>query len=221
MQAYGVPDTPADVYAHRIESSKTQVAPGLTLPDAGHVWVLDKFAGQPQLVQLKYTLVETNNHTASNVVKSSLAPFIYKPKITWELRGTAAVVRLHDATPAIFFLAAHDSEDAADPAPIWGNLAMVRLQVRDDNRVVGTTAFTQVTGKAKRSEEQIETVTEKVGNSGWYKIFPKDPLSPGEYAFVRLPKKANLLGANIFDFAIDPDAPQNSNALVGDSAKQD
>ncbi len=221
MQDYGVPDTPADVYLHRVESSKTEVAPGLTLPDAGHVWALDKFAGQPQLVQLKYTTVEVNNHAASNVVKSNLAPFVYKPKMTWELRGPSAVVRLHDATPAIFFLSVYDSRDAADPAATWGNLAVVRLQVRDGKRVVGTTAFTQLTAKAKRTEEQIEAVTEKVGNSGWYKIFPKQPLSPGEYAFVRLPKQANLLGVSIFDFAIDPGAPQNSNAVLGDSAKKD
>jgi hypothetical protein len=221
MQDYNIPDTPADAYVHRVETSKVEVAPGLTLPNAGHVWALDKFVGQPQLVQMKYTIVDLNNHAASNVVKTNLAPFVYKPKVTWELQDSAAVVRLHDATPTVFFLSVYDSEDAADPGAKWGNLAMVRLQVRDDRRVVGTTAFMQLTAKAKRSEERIETVTEKVGNSGWYKIFPKQPLSPGEYAFVRLPKQANLLGANIFDFAIDPGAPQNRNAVIGDSAKKD
>ena len=220
MPVYGVPDTPADIYV-QIESSKNEVAPGLTLPDAGHVWALDRFAGQPQLVQLKYTIVVGNNHAASNTLKAGLVPFVYKPKATWEVPGPAALVRLHDATPAIFFVSVYGSEDAADPEAKWGDLALVRLQVRDGSRVVSKTAFTQITGKAKRSEEQVETVIEKVGSHGWYKILPKQPLPPGEYAFVRLPKQAYLLGANIFDFAIDPGAPQNTNVIRGDSAKKD
>jgi hypothetical protein len=222
MQTYGVPDTQTDLYVHQVESSQTEVAPGLALPSAGHVWALDTFAGQPQLVPLKYTMVEANNHLASNTVKASLAPFLYKPKATWEIQGPAALVRLHDATPAIFFVTVYGSEDAADPtaAAKWGNFALVRLRVSDGKRVVSTTAFTQYTAKAKRSEEQVEAVIQKVGNRGWYKILPQQPLLPGEYAFVRLPKQATMLGANIFDFAIDPEAPQNANVILGDSAKK-
>lgn len=221
MQSYGVPDAAADRYERQVESSRTEAAPGLVLPSAGHIWALDRFAGQPQLVQLKYTLVKANNHAASNTVKASLAPFVYKPKATWELPGAAALVRLHDATPAIFFVSAYSSDDAADPAATLGGLALVRLHVHDGNRVVSTTAFTQFTSKAKRSEDQVETVIEKVRDSVWCKISPKEPLPPGEYALVRLPKQATLLGASIFDFAIDPAAPQNANALLGDSTKKD
>lgn len=221
MQVYGVPNTQADLDVHQVESSQSEVAPGLILPSAGHIWALDKFAGQPQLVQLKYTMVEANNHVASNILKSNLAPFVYKPKATWEIPGPTALVRLHDATPAIFFVSVYGSEDAADPKAKWGDLAVVRLRVRNGKRIVSTTAFTQLTSKAKRSEEQVETLIQKVGNSGWYKILPKQPLPPGEYAFVRLPKQATLLGASIFDFAIDPEAPQNANAILRDSAKKD
>jgi hypothetical protein len=221
MGSYGVPDSPDDVYVHQVESSRIEVAPGLILPNAGHVWALDRFAGQPQLVQLKYTIVVANNHAVSNTVKANLAPFIYKPKATWEVPGPAALVRLHDATPEIFFVTVYGNEDAADPAASWGDLALVRLQVRDGNRVVSTTAFTQFTSKAKRSEDQVETLIQKVGSVGWCKISPKQPLPPGEYAFVRLPKQATLLGANIFDFAIDPGAPQNAKVILADSAKKD
>lgn len=220
MQSYGVPDAAVDHYARKVESSRTEAAPGLVLPSAGHVWALDRFAGQPQLVQLKYTLVQANNHMTANTVKASIAPFA-KQKATWELPGAAALVRLHDATPAIFFVSAYSSDDAADPAATLDGLALVRLHVHDGNRVVSTTAFTQFTSKAKRSEDQVEAVIEKVGDSGWCKIFPKEPLPHGEYALVRLPKQATMLGASIFDFAIDPEAPQNANALLGDSAKKD
>ncbi len=221
MQSYGVPDAPADGYVRQLEASKTEVAPGLALPDAGHVWALDKFGGEPQLVQLKYTVINLNNHAASNFVKVNLAPFIYKPKVTWELPGSAAVVRLHDPTPAIFLAGIYDNQDAADPAALCGNLVLVRTTVRNDKRVVGTAEFTQLTARAKRSEEVIETVIEKFGKNGWYKLAPKQPLSPGEYALVRQPQQENTFGTSIFDFAIDFGAPQNSNAVSADSAKKD
>lgn len=216
-----VPDPPVNDYVHRLETSRTEAAPGLALPNAGHVWALDKFDGRPELIQLKYTDIVVNGHGASNTVKANLAPFVYKPKMTWEVPGAAAVIRLHDATPSIFFLSVYDSEDAANPAAKWGNLGLVRLQVHGNKRIVSTTAFTQITAKAKRSEELIETVTEEVGHNGWYKIYPKRSLSSGEYAFVRLPKQANVLGATIFDFAVDPAAPQNSNAVLSNPQKND
>lgn len=222
MQSYGVKDSPTDAYVQRLEASKTEVAPGLSLPTAGHVWALDKFGGQPQLVQLKYTVPTNNNHAASNVVKANLAPFIYKPRFTWELPGSAATVRLHDANPAMFLVRMSSDEDAADPATAQcGDLALIRLAVRDNKRIVATVAFTQLTGKAKRSDDVIETVLERFGKNGWYKLTPKQPLSPGEYALVQLPQRAYALGMQVFDFAIDFDAPGNSNAVLADSAEKD
>jgi hypothetical protein len=212
MKQYSVSDTPSDIYARRAETSRPEVAPGLRLPNAGHVWALDKFAGQPQLLQLKYISPKINNHSASNVAGAVVAPFIYKPKFTVELSGPTALVRLHDGTPAIFFVKGSTSEDAADPSASWGELVIVKLQVNNDRRIVSTAAFSPMTGKSKRAAEQIETITEKVG-SGWYKIFPKVPLSPGEYAFLRMPNQANLFSMTIYDFAIDPEAPQSPNVV--------
>jgi len=220
VQNYGVLDTPDDVRASRARSSRPEVAPGLVLPDAGHEWALDKFGGQPQLVQLKYTAVQSNNHVVSNIAKENVAPFVYKPKATWEVPGPAAAVRLHTVTPVIFFVSTYDDEDAADSSVGLDSLALVKLQVHKDRRIVSTTAYTQLTGKAKRSEDQVETVTEKIGSSGWFKISPKEPLPPGEYGLVRLPKQANLLGAAIFDFAIDPSAPENPKAIQPTGAKE-
>ena len=219
MKQYSVPDTPSDIYARRAETSRPEVAPGLRVPNAGHVWALDKFAGQPQLLQLKYVSPRLNNHAASNFAGVNLAPFIYKPKQTLELSGSAASVRLHNGTPAIFFVIT-SNEDAADPSASFGELVIAKLQVNNDRRIVSTTAFTQVTAKAKRSAEQIETITEKVGN-GWYKIYPKAPLSPGEYAFLRMPDQANRFSTAIYDFAIDPEAPQSPNAVQAASARSD
>jgi hypothetical protein len=214
IQSYGVPDTPSDTYVRRAESAKVEAAPGLVLPDAGHVWALDTISGQPQLVQLKFTLVQANNHLVANRVKAGLAPFVFRPKATWEVPGAAAVVRLHDATPAIFFVMVYGADDAADPKAAMDGFAIVRLQPDEGKRVVGTVTFNQFTAKGKRSEEQIQTKVERVGEPGWYKIVPTEALSPGEYAFVRLPRQSTTMGMNIFDFAIDPDAPPNAKAVL-------
>jgi hypothetical protein len=77
------------------------VAPGLYLPTKGHVWALDKYAGNPELVHVKFTAVDLNNHTASNLLKQQAAPFIYKPKKTIEIKGGASAVRLHETSPTI------------------------------------------------------------------------------------------------------------------------
>jgi hypothetical protein len=156
------PDEPlnVDVQPSAVWNELT-VAPGLTLPNRGYIWALDNFAAKPQLVQLKYVLTDVDRHAASNQAKVQLAPFIYKPKATVEILGATAVVRLHQTTPAIFVRGRYrEDENAADPseASTIGNLALVKLKVKGERRVVSTVAFTQLSNKAKRSEDVIETV---------------------------------------------------------------
>ena len=99
-------------------------------------------APQPQLVQLKFTSVQANNHLVANRVKAGLAPFVFRPKATWEVPGAAAVVRLHDATPAIFFVMVYGADDAADPKAAMDGFAIVRLQPDEGKRVVGMSPST-------------------------------------------------------------------------------
>ena len=135
-----------------------------------------------------------------------------------ELHGAKSAVRLHQLTPAIYVRCiATDNEDAAiDPsrADTQTELAWVKLEVRGDKRIVNTVAFTQVTGKASRSETSVEVIKEQVANSQWVKITPAHPLAPGEYGLVALPKGQNLIPTQVFDFAIDPGAPRNTNILL-------
>jgi hypothetical protein len=58
----------------RKASSGPLVAPGLNLPSMGRVWALDTFQGRPELVRLKYSTVDLNNHTASNILKTQAVP---------------------------------------------------------------------------------------------------------------------------------------------------
>jgi hypothetical protein len=199
-------------------ASGTPIGDGLVLPSVGHVWARDSFGGQPQLVQMKYVPTEIDRHAASNILKANMAPFIYKPKQSIEIKGAAANVRLHDPKVSIYIrgYAIAASEDAAESpeTSTQMDLTLVKAQSNKDRRIVSTIAFTQVTGKADRSNQTIGLTIEKLGTTDWQKLTPSEPLQPGEYVLMCMPRGQNLFPTRAFDFAIDPKAPASSNAIL-------
>ena len=214
---YGLPED-ANAVSTEPKSPGPAVAPGLKLPSVGRLYALDNFAGKPELVHLKYTRVDLNNHSGSNFLKMQAAPFIYKVKHTLEIKGTAAAVRLHDASPVFFVrrssVGDEESEDGSQPADGPDHLFLIRLEVKSDRRVAVTIAFTQVTGHASRSDSVVDTTAEQIPGSDWYKLTPKEPLPSGEYGWMTLPDRQNTFGTVLYDFAIDAAAPENSGALT-------
>ncbi len=191
---------------------RTPIGEGLVLMSFGHVWARDIFNGQPQLVQLKFLPTKIDQHVGSNLLKANLAPFVYKPKTSIEIEGAAANVRLHDSHVTIYVRGFGD--DSSDAAPssetsTRTDLTLVRAEPKRGRRIISTVAFTQVTAKAARSEDTLAFSMEKVGNSEWRKIVPNNPLPPGEYALMFMPRGQNLFPAQVFDFAVDPKAPAN------------
>ena len=194
------------------------IGDGLVLPAVGHVWARDSFGGQPQLVQIKYVPTEVDRHAASNILKSNMAPFIYKPKDSIEIKGAAAGVRLHDPNVIIyvrgFGIAASEDAAESEETSTQMELTLVKLESTKDRRIVSTIAFTQITGKAERSNQTVVLAMEKIGNTNWQRIAPKEPLVPGEYALMCMPRGHDLFPTRVFDFAIDPTAPASTNAIV-------
>src|SRR5882757_5081300 len=86
-----------------------------------------------------------------------------------------------------------------------------------DHRVLAQVNFTQLTGNSKRNDFQVDTTIEKLSD-GWFKIIPKDPMSPGEYALQPVPKVANTFSTTVFDFTIDSKAPNSPEALSSPSS---
>ena len=193
----------------------TPIGDGLMLPALGHVWARDSFGGRSRLVQLKYVPTEVDRHTASNVLKANIAPFVYKPKNTIQVQGAAANVRLHDPRASIYIrgFGIAGSEDAAGSpeTSTQTDLTVVRLESKKDRRIISTIAFTQITGKAARGIQTIALTVEKLGNTGWRKITPNEPLPPGEYALMCMPRGPEFFPTSVFDFAIDPNGPANQN----------
>ena len=199
------------------QASRTAIDDGLALPTVGHVWARDNIEGHLQLVQIKYVHTEVDRHTASNILKENMAPFIYKQKQSIEIQGASASVRLHDPNVRIYVrgYGIETSDDAAESAETSTqmDLTLVKMETRKDRRVISTIAFTQITGKASRSTQTIVLGVEKLGNTDWQKLTPSEPLQPGEYALMCMPRGKNLLPTHVFDFAVDPKAPANPNAL--------
>jgi hypothetical protein len=93
----------------------------------------------------------------------------------------------------------------------FGNWALVRATINKDRRILAQVNFTQLTGNAKRSDSQIDATIEKLSD-GWLKITPKGPLATGEYALQPVPKVANTFSTVVFDFTLDPKAPNSPEA---------
>ncbi|WP_158751993.1 hypothetical protein [Acidobacterium sp. S8] len=191
---------------------------GLTLPTTGHVWAADVFEGKSQLIQLKYVPTDIDKHAGSNLLKANMAPFVYKPKQTVEIQGAIANTRLHDPHTVIYIRGyGSTDEDAAASAEITSTqseMVLVSLESKKDRRIVSTIAFTQVTGNAARNSQAINVTIERVDDTDWKKITPREPLTPGEYALAPMPRGQNLFPTAVFDFAVDPTAPSNVDSIT-------
>jgi hypothetical protein len=190
--------------------------PGVHITNGSIPWALEVYDGKQQLVPIHHTNVEVNNHKGANVAGSLAGSVFYKPKFTTEISGTHARVALHSDKP-IFYVHVMDdpSGDSSDaPAANW---AIVRAAINKDHRILAQVNFTQLTGNSKRNDSQVDVTIEKLSD-GWFKIVPKDPMSPGEYALQPVPKAANTFSTSVFDFTIDSKAPNSPEALSSPSA---
>lgn len=183
-----------------VSSDDISVADGLQLPTYGHVWALDTWKGLHELVRL------IPPDTTADESGLSL-----KIRHTIEFKGEAAMVRVHDPAP-LFFLRGVSGNDHAR-----SDLVAVRLNIEGERREVTKEGMVQLKQRAKHDDAQCPDVIsfkqERLGTTDWYRLTPLKTLSRGEYALVPLPSSPGFAEGEIFDFAIDPQAPENSNPL--------
>ena len=185
--------------------------PGVQINNGSYPWAVDVFEGKQELVPIHHTNVGVNNHKGANVAGSLAGSFFYKPKMTTEIEGAHARVALHSDKP-VFYIHLMEEDPSADSSEkILGPWALVRAKVDKDHRVLSQVKFTQLTGNAKRSDSQIDVTVEKLSD-GWFRITPKEALAPGEYALQPIPRVANTFSTVVFDFTLDPNAPNSPEA---------
>ena len=193
-------------------------APGLRLPLQGDVWALDHQDGQPVLVRLRYLPTIYNQHTASNFFKEQAAPFLYRPKGTVEIAGATARVCLHDLRPVIFLRrasvdTADESEDATQSTNAQTELSLIQLMTKKNFRIVSDISYAPWGGGARRSADAAGMDFKILPGNEWIRWQPKQDLLVGEYGIAALPRGQNLFPDHIYDFAINPAAPPNPDAI--------
>jgi hypothetical protein len=183
-----------------VSSDDISVAEGLQLPTYGHLWALDTWKGVRELVRLR-----------PPDATSDEPGFSLKFRRTIEFKGEAAIVRVHDAAPVFFLRGVSGSDNGRS------DLVIVRLVLEGQRRTLSKDAMAQLKQQAKREDGQYPDVIgikqQRVGATDWYRLAPRQVLTPGEYALVPLPSSPGFAEGEIFDFAIDPEAPENSDPL--------
>jgi hypothetical protein len=192
------------------EAQTPLVSPGIRLPAAGGVFLLDRFQGRPELNQLNQSGADINKNTGGNILRSIINP-ITSAKQTIELKGLHAVIQSHVAVPSIYV-----SIDPEDPSTDYtletakDHFRIVRCEEKKENRVVGVVNIA-VYGKVKQDARYVETKVEPVSER-WVKVSPAAPLSPGEYALVELLGKEGI-NTLVWDFGVNAAAPANTGSL--------
>ena len=205
------------------EASRPLVAPGLRLPDSGGIFLLDHYHGQAQLVEVVQNSGELNKQMGKNIMHSIINPIPTGSKESIELKGTHAQVESHDTTPTIYVDLAQSVSDADDKQTSKevnrsDRFKIVRVQEKKDIRVVSSVKISML-GKVTNQEDIVPTNAESVNGGEWTKLTPGQSLAPGEYALVEMLDEKTI-NMYVWDFGIDPNAPENASAWKPQPVKQ-
>jgi hypothetical protein len=183
-----------------VSSDDISVADGLQLPTYGHVWALDTWKGMHELVRLRPPDTMSDEPSFSLRLRKSI-----------EFKGEAARVRMHDSAPLFFLRGVSGADNGRS------DLVVVRLSLEGQRREVPKDALAKIKEQAKHSDAQypglIGLRQQRVGTTDWYRLTAQQVLATGEYALIPLPASPGFADGEVFDFAIDPDAPENSDPL--------
>src|ERR1051326_5684990 len=78
---------------------------------------------------------------------------------------------------------------------------MIKLTPKAGVRIVENLTFVPVTKEVVEEPVMVPTFQKQLADGGLYKIWPRDPLQPGEYAVVEYTE--GKLNIQVFDFAIE------------------
>jgi len=217
------------------EAQLPQVAPGLRLPEASGVFLLDNFKGEPQLVEMQQSEGDVSQSRKGNILRAAIDP-LAGAKQSIELEGEHAKIQAHVAVPSIYLNVEDDSSQTpwenqpgtpkatnngesqsqqpqqpqqAEKAIVpFDRFRIVRVEARKDKRIVGDVKR-GVTGKISSDQKYVKTTIDRVAG-GWLKVTPAEDLAPGEYVVVEM-MGAEGMNLEMWDFGVNPNAPPNAN----------
>lgn len=152
--------------------------------DPGVYWLDGK---ETKVLKLASSSVRTNK---GRQVLKVLSPIpIVTGKGTLELDGAHSQNVFTDPEQP-FYIQLSDTE----------RFGVARLTVKGAVRVVESLTFIPITKEVEEELNLVDIFRQQLGNEDLYKIWPKDPLEPGEYAVVQY--TAGKLNIQVWDFAI-------------------
>ena len=208
------------------------VAPGLNLPDSDGVWVLDRYKGVPELLELEQNSGQLNAQKAHNILHAAIHAMV-NARQTLNLPGHSAQFQMHTTTPVIYVALDQPNEKEKSPendpdaltvqtsgrgsdknSTVGGSptsrYVIVRADQRRDERIIGIFKVS-LTGKQSNSDQVIPAKAQVMPGKQWMKVTVLQPLSPGEYALVELLPK-DQINLDVWDFGVHPQAPENAGA---------
>jgi hypothetical protein len=208
------------------------VSPGLRLPDQDGIWALDTFHDQPELVALTQNSGGVNRETSHNVLRAALNP-LGGVQQSVQIPGAESKVKLHVNDPAFYVSIVGVDDNEADSSAVTVDtggagsakeknpfnstnsqyaIVRVRSNFKKDYRVVSGIKI-GVGGKVTQTEDVIPTTVQILPGNRWIRLTAKEPLTIGDYALMEVlgPGEVNL---SVWDFRIDPQGPDNKNALM-------
>jgi hypothetical protein len=133
------------------EETLPEVAPGLRLPEASGVFLLDNFKGEPQLLEISQTTGDVDRKVKGNIFHPTLDP-IGSSKITIELDGEHAAVQSHAEIPSLY-IRAEEPLDQVDPV------------TKTQSNSTSTTSNSSGSTSAKDSAQTDNSKTNSTGSS--------------------------------------------------------
>lgn len=186
---------PAHSSTYAVVNGELVVAPGLRIPNGNVPWALDTINGRQVLVPV--------HHSALTPAPTNAA-----------LQGAAPATPLH-ATEPVFFIHTSDrtenNGDAGRGTPTgW---ALLPVKVEGGTRTVSRVKFADVNAATVCGEPVICTQAESLPG-GWLRMTPRDPLPPGQYALLPVPRTSTSLSPLAYDFVVSADAAAPKDSVA-------
>ena len=148
------------------------------------------YASGDKIQSLKAAEVEVNSSKGRTILKV-LAPVPIVPgKSSVELKGDAAAYRASGDKPEFYIRLSEDER-----------FAIIKLSKKKNARLLENISILPVTNEVIEDLKIVATFKKQVSERT-YKIWPEQPLEPGEYALVQYSEGA--LNWQVWDFGIGP-----------------
>ncbi len=177
-------------------------------PHGYGLYLFEEKDGVRKMTQLAPN-VSAQNRTGGGFT-AAVTPFgLGKRKTKANLPGTTANLQLREANPVFYFYLDVKSgglNTASGIPSTPSEFALVRFNVRDDNREVTIAKSNAYSSKGGLSDEYVvDYMAQDLGN-GIFKVTPKTSLTNGEYGFYLLnsgnSNASAAIGSKFFDFGV-------------------